>query len=332
MRNQAAMDRVGRCIPAVALLTIAALVPLGASCPAKAQNQPPAAAEVSTDSAASAAWLRDLAAWRAQRAQEVDAPDGWLTLVGLEWLKPGVNFVGAATDNQVRVLTHAPDHLAVFDVSGNKVLLLPPPGDFPPDLQIDGKPAVAGPLVIEGAHPSAIAFHSLTLVVLLRGGRYALRIKDADSPARAAFHGLNWYPPDPEYRIQARWIPYTPPRIEKIPTVIGTTLDLPSPGVAEFTLYGKTLRLQPVMEDPSGKTLFFILRDQTRYNTTYQAARFLHTGLPDHGLDQPGSLTLDLNKLENPPCAYTAYATCPLPPEANRLLVEIEAGEKRYAQ
>jgi uncharacterized protein (DUF1684 family) len=98
-----------------------------------------------------------------------------------------------------------------------------------------------------------------------------------------------------------------------------------------FTLYDKTLRLEPVLEDPQGKTLFFILRDQTRYETTYPAARYLHTGLPDHGLDQPGLLTLDFNRLENPPCAYTPYATCPLPPAFNRLLVPLEAGEKRYA-
>jgi uncharacterized protein (DUF1684 family) len=168
-------------------------------------------------------------------------------------------------------------------------------------------------------------------VVLSRGDRYALRVKDANSPTRASFHGLNWYAPDAHFRVQAKWIPFTPARTEKIPTVIGTTLNLPAPGIAEFTLDGKTMRLEPVLENPDGQELFFILRDQTRYDTTYEAARFLHTGLPDHGLSKPGTLTLDFNRLENPPCAYTAYATCPLPPEGNRLLVRLEAGEKRYS-
>ena len=278
-----------------------------------------------------AQWRQELAAWRAQREQQIAAPGGWLTLVGLEWLKPGINSVGAAEDNQIRVRAQAPDHVGLFAVSGNAVQLQAPPGGFPPDLLIDGKPAQEGPLVVEGAKPSAIAWHGLALVVLNRGGRYVLRIKDAASPTRAAFHGLNWYAPDPHFRVQAHWIPYTPPRIEKIPTVLGVTLDLPSPGVAEFMLDGKVQRLEPVIEDPEGKTLFFILRDQTRYETTYTAARYLHTGLPDHGLDQPGLLTLDFNRLENPPCAYTPYATCPLPPVFNRLLVPLYAGEKRYA-
>ena len=298
---------------------------------AVAQDAPPANPTSSAVSAPDAQWLQDLAAWRAQREQEIAAPDGWLTLVGLEWLKPGSNSVGAAEDNQIRVRAQAPDHIVLLVVGPNAVQLQAPPGGFPPDLLIDGKPAQEGPLVVEGAKPSTIAWHGLSLVVLSRGGRYALRIKDAASPTRTAFHGLNWYAPDPLYRIQAQWIPYTPPHIEKIPTVLGTTLDLPSPGVAVFTLYDKTLRLEPVLEDPQGKTLFFILRDQPRYETTYPAARYLHTGLPDHGLDQPGLLTLDYNRLENPPCAYTPYATCPLPPAFNRLLVPLEAGEKRYA-
>jgi uncharacterized protein (DUF1684 family) len=304
--------------------------------PAVAQEAAPAASPK-----AGAEWRQDLAAWRAQQARELAAPDGWLTLVGLEWLKPGVNSVGAAPDNQIRVRAQAPEHIGLFTVSGKPtngnplsgqtVQLLASRGGFPPELKVNGQPAREGPLVVEGAKPSTITWHGLTLVVLKRAGRFALRIKDAASPTRTGFHGLNWYAPNPHYRVEARWIPFTPPHIEKIPTVLGATLDLPAPGVAEFTVNGKTLRLEPVIEDPSGKTLFFILRDETSKTTTYQAARFLHTGLPDHGLDRPGLLTLDFNRLENPPCAYTPYATCPLPPEKNRLPVALEAGEQRYA-
>jgi uncharacterized protein (DUF1684 family) len=298
---------------------------------AVAQDAPPAHAADQAVAADDAVWRQELAAWRAQREQEIAAPDGWLTLVGLDWLKPGVNSVGAAEDNQIRVCAQAPNHMGLLAVSGNAVELQAPPGGFPPDLLIDGKPAQEGPLVVVGAKPSTITWHWLSLVVLSRGSRYALRIKDAGSPTRSGFHGLNWYAPDPHYRVEAHWIPYTSPHIEKIPTVLGTTLDLPSPGIAVFTLDGMPLRLEPVIEDPEGKTLFFILRDQTRYETTYPAARYLHTGLPDHGLDQPGRLSLDFNRLENPPCAYTPYATCPLPPVFNRLLVPLQAGEKRYA-
>ena len=297
---------------------------------AAAQDLPVPSAPSTAMQSDDAAWLEDLAHWRAQREHEIDAPGGWLTLVGMEWLKAGPNAFGAAADNQIQLHAHAPDHLGVLTVSDNSVVLDAPAGGFPADLEVDGKSAQAGPLVAMGAKPSVISWHSLSMVVLHRAGRYTLQIKDSDSPARAVFHGLNWYAPNKHFLVEAKWTPYTPPHIEKIPTVTGATLDLPSPGLAEFTLFGMPFRLEPVIEDPSGKTLFFILRDQTRYDTTYEAARFLHTGLPDRGLDKPGSLTLDFNRLENPPCAYTAYAVCPLPPMANRLLIQLKAGEKRY--
>jgi len=284
----------------------------------------------SSSSAGDTQWNKDLAAWRTQREQSLSAPDGWLTLIGLEWLKPGVNTVGSASECQIRIHAKAPEHIGLLTVSANTLQILAPTGGFPPDLTIDSKPAREGLLAADDAKPNTIAWHGLTMVVLHRGNRYALRIKDADSPTRTGFHGLNWYPPDPHFRVAAHWIPYNPPHTEKIPTVIGTVLSLPSPGVAEFTLDGKTLRLEPVIEGDDQTTLFFILRDQTSKTTTYEAARFLHTGLPDHGLTNPGRLELDFNKLENPPCAYTPYATCPLPPEQNRLPVSIPAGEQRY--
>jgi uncharacterized protein len=295
---------------------------LSANCPAQAQT---------AMTSAESEWRADLDHWRERRAQEIDATDGWLTLIGLDWLKPGVNSVGAAADNQIQIHAQAPDHIGLLTVSSQTVQLLAPSPGFSPDLTIDGQPAREGPLVVEGAKPSIIGWHGLTLVVLKRGDRYALRTKDADSPTRKGFRGLNWYAADPHLSVDALWIPFTPPHTEKIPTVIGTTLDLPAPGVAEFTLGDRTFRLEPVLEEPTDKTLFFILRDATSKDATYQAARFLHTGFPDHGLDKPGILILDFNRLENPPCAYTPYATCPLPPEKNRLPVAIEAGEKRYA-
>jgi uncharacterized protein len=297
------------------------------------QSPPLAAAPASPDDT----WQQDLAAWRATREKEISAPTGWLTLVGLDWLNPGINTIGTAADNAIHPRANAPDHIGILTVNGKTVQLLAPTGGFPADLQVDGAPAREGALdanattTTGAAKPPIIAWHGLTLAVLARGDRFALRIKDSDAPARTSFHGLNWYPPDPKFRVEAKWIPFNPPRILKIPTVLGTTLDLPSPGIAEFRLGNTTLRLEPVIEVPGSQILFFLLRDATSRTTTYATARYLHTGLPDHGLDQPGTLILDFNRLENPPCAYTPYATCPLPPEQNRLWVSLDAGEKRYA-
>ncbi len=282
-----------------------------------------------------AQWQQSLAAWRAAHEKDVSSPGGWLTLAGLEWLKPGINSIGASSESQIRLPGQAPAHLGMLTVNdkapnGQAIQLLAPSGGFPPELTLDGKPAREGALVVDNARPSTIGWHGLSLSVLKRGDRYVASIKDADSPARIGFHGLNWYAPDPKYRITARWVPFKPAQVEEIPTVIGTTLKLPAPGLAVFLLDGEVLHLEPVLEDPSGKTLFFILRDETSKSATYGGGRFLHTGLPDHGLDQPGSLVLDFNELENPPCTYTIFATCPLPPEQNRLDVTLQAGEQRY--
>lgn len=286
-------------------------------------------AQAPSPSPAESSYRNHLDTWRTQREKELSAPDGWLTLVALDWLKPGLNTVGSAADNSVHV-ANTPEHLGLFTVSGKTVQLLAPHTGFPPGLQLDGGPAREGPLSADDHRPSTLTWQTVTMVVLPRGDRYALRIKDANAPTRTAFRGLHWYAPDLHYTVEAKWIPSNPPSHLKIPTVIGTTLDLPSPGVAEFTLDGKTLRLEPVLESPTDNTLFFILRDATSQTSTYQAGRFLRTNFPDHGLAQPGTLILDFNQLYNPPCAYTPYATCPLPPDQNRLPVPIAAGEQRY--
>jgi|HubBroStandDraft_6_1064221.scaffolds.fasta_scaffold118211_2 uncharacterized protein (DUF1684 family) len=318
------MNHVRRVKPAFAVLLLSPLA-------LPAQSPSSVASSSAVASTGEAAWRQELDAWRAQREHELSAPDGWLTLVGLEWLKPGVNSFGAADDNQIKIRAQAPPHIGLLTVSGTTVQLLAPSGGFPAGLQMDGKPPREGVLSADDAQPSTLTWHGLTLVVLPRGGRYALRVKDADSPTRTEFRGLHWYAPDPTYRVTARWIPYKPPQIEKIATIIGTTLNMTAPGAAEFLLKGKIYLLEPVIEGGEKDKLFFILRDTTSQTTTYQAARFLHTGLPSNGLTQPGTLTLDFNELYNPPCAYTPYATCPLPPEKNRLAVAIEAGEQRYS-
>jgi len=292
----------------------------------------PAAKPATPQAAATTAeteWRQDLDAWRERRAQEIGGPGGWLTLAGMEWLKPGANSVGAAADNQIQLHIQAPDHIGLITVSDTAVQLVATLDGFPPDLTVDGQPAKEGPLEV-GANPSVINWHGVSLAVLDRGGRYALRIKDADAPARGSFQGLNWYAPDPHLSVQATWVPFTPPHTEAIPTGIGTSLNFPAPGIAVFRLGKIKLTLEPVLENPDDHTLFFILSDDTGKDATFAGGRYLHTQFPDHGLDKPGKLILDFNRLENPACAYTSYASCPQPPEKNRLAVPLEAGEKRF--
>lgn len=277
------------------------------------------------------AWRATLLQWRADHAADLQKPERWLSLIGLEWLKDGDNSFGSGKDNDIEVKAAVPARLAVFHLDNGKVWLHAPPGGFPKGLLLDGKPASEQQLRPDDQPPrSHLEIGSVSLIVLHRGDRFALRVWDAQAPSRRNFHGLHWYEPDPKYRVTARWIPYAPMKTLNIPTILGTTEKSPSPGVAEFALDGKTLRLEPVLETPDAKELFFILRDTTSQATTYGAGRFLYTGLPSNALDKPGELLLDFNRTENPPCAYTPYATCPLPPPQNRLKVPIAAGEKRY--
>jgi uncharacterized protein (DUF1684 family) len=278
------------------------------------------------------AWQKDTVVWREEHKAELLKPDGWLALVGLEWLQPGDNSFGSAADNRIH-LASGPAHLAVLHLDGETVTLNPPAGGFPSDFLVAGAPARSQALRAEPNKDKLsprLTIGTVNMYVIRREARFALRIKDSHSPAIVGFHGLKWYAPDPNYRITAKWNPYSPQKTITLATLVGTKYDQPVPGVAEFTLNGKTFRLEPVLEDPAVAKFFFILRDTTSASTTYGACRFLYTAFPTNGLDQPGELVLDFNRLENPPCAYTPYSTCPLPPAGNRLPIPLPVGEQRY--
>lgn len=276
---------------------------------------------------------RELTAWREQHAAELQKPDGWLALSALEWLDSGDNSLGSAADNKIHMPASAPAHLGMLHLEGDKVALNPPASGFPEGFRIDAKPAQPQVLHVDPDHDKndpRMTIGALNFYVIKRGERFALRVKDAKSAALTGFHGLKWYPPNAHYRVEAHWIPYAPPKTFTITTLIGTSYPADIPGSAEFTLDGKTYRLDPILEDPAIEKLFFVLRDTTSTTKTYGACRFLYTGFPDRGLNKAGNLVLDFNRLENPPCAYTPFATCPLPPKQNRLPIPLPVGEQRY--
>jgi len=290
------------------------------------------AATFAADTQTPSNWQTELIAWRAERAKNLQAPNGWLSLVGLEWLKPGENSVGAAAGNALKLKSQAVPYLGTVRLGKDSIELLPPADGYPKGLQVDGKPpANPQPLTADDkSKPSKITIATLQVTVIHRGDQYGLRIRDSQSPTRTGFHGLKWYPPNPALRVKAEWTPYNPPLKRKVPTILGTEIEADVPGKATFTLDGQTMSLEPILEEPGDTELFFIVKDTTSQDKSYGAGRFLYTPLPDHGLAQAGELWLDFNRLENPPCAYTPYATCPLPPPQNRLQVALPAGEQRY--
>lgn len=264
--------------------------------------------------------------WKQGRLQRLTAPDGWLSLVGLEWLHPGANRVGSAADNDI-VLKVGPAHLGVVTLGADGVVKIALAKDS--GASIDGKPAEEATLVDdiqagENGHPTTVAFGSANFYVIERDGRKGLRVKDAEAATRKHFLGLDYYPIDPSWRIVADWVPFDPAHKLEVGSVLGTIDKVDVPGKAVFKRDGHTFELLPYQEEPGGE-LFFVLADRTSGKETYGAARFLYAALP-----KDGKVILDFNRAYNPPCAFTEYATCPLAPPENRLDMAVTAGEKKY--
>ncbi len=266
------------------------------------------------------AYRAEVEKWRAQRESRLRADDGWLTLVGLFWLRPGENPAGSAPDSRIRLPEGAPAHVGTFILEGDKVLFRASPGVSVrsagrPVTTLEMRPDVPGPA-------SVISAGDLSMLVIRRGHRLGIRVRDKNSKFRKDFRGCKWFAVDEAYRIEAKFIPYDPPKRVPILNILGDTEHHLSPGYVEFRIAGRDCRLEPVLDN--GR-LWFIFRDQTSGKETYGAGRFLYADLPRNG-----KVILDFNKAYNPPCAFNPYTTCPLPPKQNRLSVPIRAGEKAY--
>ncbi len=266
----------------------------------------------------------EIDAWRAEREKSLRSENGWLTLAGLFWLEEGASTFGSAPDNTlVFPAGKAPDRLGTFHRQGTKVSLEALPGT---GLQTDGKEITAPRIELAAdasGKPTLLSIGSLTFHVLERPGKLGIRLKDKESPVLAGFTGIESFPVDPSWRIEARFEPYDPPKKIKVPNIIGTDFDETSPGAVVFERGGETYRLEPTGE--TGQDLFLVFGDATNGHETYGGGRFLSVPAA-----QGGKAVLDFNQAYNPPCVFTPYATCPLPPRQNKLELRIEAGEKMW--
>jgi uncharacterized protein (DUF1684 family) len=270
-------------------------------------------------------YQQEIERWHAQRIARLTAPDGWLSLVGLEWLKPGTNRIGSAGDNDI-VLAKAPAHLGTITWADDNSLSITL--DAANGVTIDGIAQDRAVLRDDSrADPTTVAFGSVSFIAIDRSGRKGLRVRDSEAGTRIHFKGIERFPVDPAWRIVADWIPLDPPFQLATGTVIGTIENYPAPGRAVFERDGQRFELYPVLEAPDDKQLFLIFADATSGKETYGAARFLYADMP-----RDGKIVLDFNKAYNPPCAFTPYATCPLAPPENRLDVRVTAGERKYAK
>jgi len=269
------------------------------------------------------AYRTEIEAWRAERLERLTAPDGWLTLAGLYWLEPGENRFGSATDGAIVL----PDD-AIPEIAG--LLFLGPEGAVTAHAEEDAGVRINDTEFTtaevrtdaEGA-PDVLTVGRITFYVIDRDGRLGVRVKDPLNEARADFSGIEYFPIDPSYRVNALFEPYDEPREVAIPTVLGQDTTMLATGILRFTIKGQEQTLEPYFGDPDDDQVFLLFRDATSGKTTYGAGRFLSANAPD----DEGVTVLDFNLSYNPPCAFTPYATCPLPPPQDILTVPIEAGE-----
>lgn len=267
---------------------------------------------------------RSIDEWRAERAASLKKPDGWFSYVGSGIVREGESTVGSARDNAI-VLATGPARLGTLKLAGDGRVLFS--ADAESGATIDGV-APQGEIELstnaDGQRPTEVHFGKAWFYVVATGDLVGWRLRDPESPALAAFKGIESFPTDPSWRIEADWQPYDPPHSIDLITIINTLQKAEVPGRAVFTRDGKEFALEPVVEDDG--RLFFIIADRTSGKETYGAARFLYADPP-----KDGKVVLDFNKAYNPPCALSPNVVCPTAPPQNRLGVRVTAGEKKYA-
>jgi uncharacterized protein (DUF1684 family) len=268
-------------------------------------------------------YVKAIEKWRSEQEADLKKETGWLTVAGLFWLKEGTNTVGAGEDFDVRLTNNFKGgKFGEIDLKNGVANLKVADGV---ESKGDGKSITTNIQLVsdEKGKPTEIRTGSQTFYLIKREERFGIRLKDSQSKARLEFKGQHWFPIDESYKIIARFEPFPEPKEIMVPNVLGGKFKMKSPGTLKYTLKGKECSLQPV-EEEDGK-LFIIFGDKSNLSETYKSGRFLYADKPVNG-----EAVLDFNKAENPPCAFTPYATCPLPPPGNSLEVEIKAGEKRY--
>jgi len=267
----------------------------------------------------------EIEAWRAKRMASLRREDGWLTLVGLFWLQEGENRFGSdpQANRVVFPKDTTPAAMGSLDLSKGVVTLRAAPDA---GLTSAGQPATT--LVLHSdaeGRPTVVKHGRISFFLIKRGERLGIRVKDSANPVLLGFHGIDSYSIDGRWRFDARWEPYQPAKTVPVPNILGSVDQEKSPGAVVFDVGGRPFRLDAVQEAGS-EDLFLIFGDETNGVETYGGGRFLYASPPD----KDGRVVVDFNKAYNPPCVFTPYATCPLPPRQNRLALRVEAGEKKY--
>ncbi|QEH37397.1 hypothetical protein OJF2_59880 [Aquisphaera giovannonii] len=268
------------------------------------------------------AYRAEVEQFRRRREGDLKSADGWLSVVGLHWLSPGRTRLGSDPSSDILLPPGAPSSVGTIDLDGDRATFRAAPGV---KVSKAGAPFESGEIRSDaGGKPDVLAAGDIRLILLRRGRRFAIRVKDPGSEARRRFAGLRWYPVDPSWKVEARFVPAPENTRLVFDTIVGEQETAESPGFVVFERDGKSYRLQAAAERDG--SLWIVFRDGTSGRTTAGGARQLEAARP--GPD--GAVVLDFNRATNLPCAYIPFATCPLAPPQNRLPLPIAAGELKY--
>lgn len=268
-------------------------------------------------------WLAEEAAWRAGRDREMRSEESWLTISGLFWLDEGENTFGASSSNRIELPPgSAPLLCGKFIKKGARITVEAVPGVA---LFCGGKQVVRMELRAgDSTSPDTLALGDLRMWIIRRDDRYAVRLRDLNAPAFKNYLGLEYFPPSETFRVEAVFAPYSAPKNITVEAKIVKRSELISPGTLKFFWDGREYEFIAFDDEERG-TYFLVFGDETNGAGTYDGGRFL-----DFKVEPSNKVVLNFNRAYNPPCAFTDYATCPLPPPQNRFAFRIESGEKKY--
>jgi uncharacterized protein (DUF1684 family) len=269
-------------------------------------------------------YQKEIAEWRQRRISNLTKSDGWLSLIGLFWLKEGENSFGGAASNAIQFPPQKVPAVMGSFILENGQATIHVFNNLP--ILYEGKPFQSQKMQDDQSeNPTILSYGTLSWLVIKRGDKYGIRLRDSDSENIIKFRGIDNFPVDPVWKIEAKFESYSPPKKISILNILGMISEEICPGVLIFEKDGRSFRLDPIAEE-GNQQWFIIFSDETSGSETYGAGRYLYIDPPNEN----GKTIIDFNKAYNPPCAFTLYATCPLPPEQNHLEVRITAGEKKY--
>lgn len=267
-------------------------------------------------------YVKEIREWQAKRVAGLKKPDGWFSLVGLYWLNEGVNTFGSSSENDLVFPEDAPAYIGLFYLDSEKVTVKINEGI---EVLSDSALITQTEMTCDAdGEPTILEYGTLSWFVIKRStNKFGIRLRDSESEALKKFESIETFPVDEAWRVEAIFKEYNPPKIINVPSIIGYVEKEESPGALEFTINGKQYSLDVL---DTGNRFWLIFGDLTNGDETYGAGRFLYTDKPGTS----GKTYIDFNKAYNPPCAFSRYATCPLPPKQNMLRAAITAGEKKY--